>query len=255
MYDCTIEDNIIVFSFNYGRTNSITLETLQGLETYIDMLNNEDDLKGLILTGTGRYFSSGFDLETFTSFPSGEAIIDWFKIEEEVLFKLFTCSKPVIAAINGHATAAGLIISMASDYRLAINNARVKVGMTEIKIGLSLTPAEAEIMMYGLDSDKKYRDVVFGGNLFSPIEAVNREIFDELVDDQEELIAKAKAKIRDLIDTPGRPFIGLKKLQRQQRAEIMRRNIDNFDMNNLVVTFTDPAVLQTLNYIKQSLAG
>ncbi|CFX84029.1 Crotonase superfamily [Syntrophomonas zehnderi OL-4] len=255
MFDCEVEDNIIIFRFNYGRTNSITLKTLQGLKTYIDQLNDDDDLKGLILTGTGRYFSSGFDLETFTTFPSEQAIIDWFKIEEEVLYHLFTCSKPVIAAINGHTTAAGMIVSMASDYRLAINNARVKVGMTEIKIGLSLTPAEADIMLYGLDSDKKYRDVVFGGNLFSPIDAVNREIFDELVDDQDELINQAKAKICNLIDTPGRPFIGLKKLQRQQRAETMRKNIDNFDMNNLVVTFTNPAILQTLNYIKQSLAG
>lgn len=255
MFDYTIEDNIVIFRFNNGRTNSITLETLQGLEKLIDRLNNETALKGLVLTGTGRYFSSGFDLGEFTSFASDQAIVDWFKIEEEVLYKLFTCSKPVIAAINGHATAAGMIVSMACDYRLVINNARVKLGMTEIKIGLSLTPAEAEIMLYGLDSDKKYRDVVFGGELFSPIDAVNREILDELVDDQGELISRAKAKICSMIDTPGQPFIGLKQLQRKQRAAIIRNNIDSFDMNNLVQTFTNPAILKALNFIKQALAG
>lgn len=109
-------------------------------------------------------------------------------------------------------------------------------------------------MLHGLDTDKKFRDVIFGGELFSPIDAVNREIFDELVDDQTELITKAKAKVCALIDTPGQPFINLKYLQRKQRAQIIRENIDNYDTSSLVETFTNPEVIQTLTMIKQAIA-
>ncbi len=251
----TIEDNIGIFSFQSGKTNAINLESLQELEKLIDRVNQEDELKGIILTGSGKYFSSGFELETFTSFASDQAIIDWFKIEEEVMLKLFTCSKPVVAAVNGHATAAGMIVSMACDYRLVFNNPRIKMGMSEIKIGLSLTPAESEIMLFGLNTDKNFRDVVFGGEFFSPAEALNKGIFDELVDTVDDLIPKAKAKIAALIDTPNRPFIRLKRMQKQDTAAKIRIKIDTDDMNELIQTFSNPQVINILNMVKQSLGG
>ena len=181
-YEYIIEDNIVIFKFNNGKVNAISAETLRGLNEVIDRVNNEEELKGIVITGEGRYFSGGFDLGEFTSFESGEAIIKWFELEEEVMYKLFTCRKPVIAAVNGHATAAGMIVSMACDYRYALNNPKIKLGMTEIKIGLSLTPAEMEIMRFGLGTEKNMRDVIFKGELFGTAEAVEREIYDELVE-------------------------------------------------------------------------
>src|SRR5665647_959659 len=197
-FEYRIEDNIIIFSFSNGKFNSITFETLKGLDEVLTRLNSEEELKGLVLTGEGQTFSSGFDLETFTSFKNGDEIIKWFKYEEEVMYKLFTCSKPVIAAINGHATAAGMIVSMACDYRIALNNPKIKIGMTEIKIGLSLTPAEGEVMRFGLDTDKNFRDIIFNGELIGTMKAVEKGIFDELVDTQKDLMEKAKAKVVSL---------------------------------------------------------
>jgi enoyl-CoA hydratase/carnithine racemase len=252
-YECRIEDNIVIFTINNGKVNAINLEILEAMGAAIDRINNEAELKGLVITGTERYFSGGFDLNTFTDFASGQAIIDWFKVEEEVLYKLFTCSKPVVAAINGHATAAGMIISMACDYRLVVNQPKLKLGMTEIKLGLALSPAEAGIMKFGLDTDKKYRDVIFGGELFNPATAVQREIYDELVDDPSTLLNKAKAKVCAFIDQPGRSFIGLKIMEKKDCATIMRQEIDAFDWNILVELFTSKELLNTLLFAKQAL--
>lgn len=248
-----IEDNIVIFTFDNEKGNSITIETLAGLEQVIDRVNTEEELKGIILTGTGKYFSSGFDLVTFTSFEGPDAVIKWFKYEEEVLYKLFKCSKPVITAINGHATAAGMIVSMACDYRLAINHPKIKIGMTEIKIGLSLTPAESEIMRFGLDTDKNYRDIVFGGELINPAQALEKGIFDELVEDEKELIEKAKAKLCSFIDTPGRPFIQLKAMEKENAVANLRAGIDKYDWNLLVNKFTDKKVVGTLAMVRDSM--
>jgi len=207
-FEYRIEDNIIIFSFSNGKFNSITFETLKGLDEVLTRLNSEEELKGLVLTGEGQTFSSGFDLETFTSFKNGDEIIKWFKYEEEVMYKLFTCSKPVIAAINGHATAAGMIVSMACDYRIALNNPKIKIGMTEIKIGLSLTPAEGEVMRFGLDTDKNFRDIIFSGELIGTMKAVEKGIFDELVDTQKDLMEKAKAKVVSLLIRRADPLSG-----------------------------------------------
>jgi enoyl-CoA hydratase/carnithine racemase len=252
-YECRIEDNIVIFTINNGKVNAINLEILEAMEAAVDRINNEPELKGLVITGTDRYFSGGFDLNTFTSFASGQAMIDWFKTEEEVLYKLFTCTKPVIAAINGHATAAGMIISMACDYRLAVNHPKIKLGMTEIKLGLALSPAEAGIMKFGLDTDKKYRDVIFGGELFDPATAVQREIFDELVEDPASLLIRAKAKVNAFIDHPGRSFIGLKIMEKKEQAACIRKDIDEFDWNVLVEQFTSQEILAALRFAKQAL--
>ncbi|NLJ71671.1 MAG: enoyl-CoA hydratase/isomerase family protein [Syntrophomonadaceae bacterium] len=253
-YECIIEENIVIFKFNYGKVNAITTETLEALNGILDRLNNEEELKGLILTGEGRYLSGGFDLATFTSFKDGDEIIKWFELEEDVMYKLFTCPKPVIAAVNGHATAAGMIVSMASDYVIAVNHPKIKLGMTEIKIGLALTPAEMEIMRFGLDTNKNMKDVVFKGELFGVQQAYDMGIFDELVETPEELMEKAKAKVSALIDTPGRPFILLKEFQRKHVAEDIQKGLKEYNWDELVKTFTDESIIGTLKMVLAAIS-
>lgn len=253
-FQVQIEDQIAVFTFT-APTGAVSGETLRGLGEILTRVDAEYDLKGLVLTGVGKFFSSGFDLKTFTSFRDELDIIEWFKYEEEVMYKLFTCSKPVIAAVNGHATAAGMIICMACDYRLALDQEKIKIGMTEIKIGLSLTPAEGEIMRFGLDTDKNYRDMIMGGILVSPQTAVAKGFFDELAVTQEELIQKAKKKVCDLIDTPGRPFIDLKYIEKKHAAAHIVNEVATFDWKILTSKFTNPKIVAFLAQVQAGMEG
>ncbi|MDO4540702.1 MAG: enoyl-CoA hydratase-related protein, partial [Syntrophomonadaceae bacterium] len=66
-YELKFEDNIAIFTFKYGKVNAVTTDTLQGLNQLVDRVNEEEELKGIVITGDGRYFSGGFDLETFTT--------------------------------------------------------------------------------------------------------------------------------------------------------------------------------------------
>lgn len=249
-----VEDNILVFTFDYQRINSISFETLEGLNQAVKKVNREDAIKGLILTGEGRVFSTGFDLGTFIDFNSKKSVLNWFYFQEDVIYNLFTCRKPVLAAINGHATAAGMIVSMAADYRISLDHPKIKVGMTEIHIGLSLTSAEAEIMRFGLGTDKNFRDIIFSGKLISPAEAVEKRIFDELCEEPAALIEKAKAKVCALIDTPGRPFILLKHLEKRHAAETIKKCHSTYDWDTFAGAFLDDTVQATLKKVKESMA-
>ncbi|NLB53727.1 MAG: hypothetical protein GX808_12455, partial [Syntrophomonadaceae bacterium] len=104
-----------------------------------------------------------------------------------------------------------------------------------------------------LDSEKNYRDVIFKGDLMTVNEMVDRGIFDELADDHDQLMEQAKAKVTALIDTPGRPFIGLKLMHRDHHASIIRQGIDKFDWQELVKVFTDEKVIGTLTMVKNAL--
>lgn len=227
-FEAIIEDGIIVFTFDNPKGNAITTETLKGLEEAVDKLNADEALKGMVMTGTGRMFCGGFDLNTFTTFANGDEVVKWFKYEESVLVKLFSCTKPIVSAINGSATAAGLIVAMASDYNIVVNNPKVKVGMTEIKLGMSLSPAMGNIMRFGLDTDRNYRDIIMKGELVDPMFCVERGIFDELAE-ADELVEKAKAKICALYDTLGHPFIQLKDLEKRQMTALMKKELDEYN--------------------------
>lgn len=240
-----IEDNIGIFKIDNAPSNSITTEALKALEELIDRVNAEKDLKGIVLTGTGRSFCGGYDLVAFTTFKGPDDIVKWFSDDEEILYKLLTCSKPVVAAINGHATAAGMILVQACDHRLINNNPKVKVGMTEIKLGMALTPCQGEIMRFGLDTDKNWREVMFKGQLIPAPKAVEMGIIDELADEAE-LLEKAKAKVCEYIDTPNRPFIKLKEIERRFAAREARAQIDKYEYKGEVATFTNPVVIAGL---------
>ena len=252
-YEVKTEDGIIVFTFNNPNVNAIDMDTIKGIDEAVEQLNNDESLKGMILTGTGRFFSGGFCLKTFTTFESSADVIDWFKFEENTLLKLFTCKKPVISAINGGTTAAGMIYSMASDYRIAVDNPKIKVGMTEIKIGLALSPAMGNVMRFGLDTDRNYRDIIMKGELVSPQFCVERGIFDELCA-AEELIDKAKAKVCSLYDTMLHPFIELKNLQKREMASLIERELKEYRWDIMGDTFVDERIKKLLGKVIASIS-
>ena len=252
-FEAKTEDGIIIFTFNNPKVNAINAETIKGIDEAVEKLNNDESLKGMILTGAGRFFSGGFDLNTFTTFKDGNEVINWFKYEENVLLKLFSCKKPVVAAINGGTTAAGMIYAMASDYRIAVNNPKIKVGMTEIKLGMSLSPAMGNVMRFGLDTDRNYRDIIMKGELVDPAFCVERGIFDELTE-PEELMVKAKAKIVALYDTLLHPFIELKSLQKREMAELITRELREYDWNKMADTFLNEKINALLKKVLASIS-
>jgi enoyl-CoA hydratase/carnithine racemase len=87
--------------------------------------------------------------------------------------------------------------------------------------------------------------VIFKGQLISAPVAVEMGIIDELADEAA-LIEKAKAKVCEYIDTPSRPFIKLKAIQRKFAARQAREQIDAYEYKGEVATFTNPVVIAGL---------
>lgn len=252
-FSTAFDQGIIRFTFDDNGYNSISPEVLGGLREIIGCANADDGVKGIILSGQGRIFSSGYELGTFLSFRDRDECLAWSETREAVMYDLFTCGKPVVAAINGHAMAAGLIVAMAADYRMAMDNPRIRIGMPEINIGIPLSNAEAEIMKFGLGSDRNYRDLLFSGSQISPDAALQKGIVDELAADGGELLEKAKAKILSLIDTPGRAFIMLKQVERRHIAEYIRDSNARFDWNAYADCFFREPVVAEMKKIKASM--
>lgn len=252
MLESYVEDDIQIVKFNNPKTNPINVEMLKQLNDIIQTIDSNPSPKGLVLTGEGRFFSSGFDLPIFINFKDLEEATRFFAFEEEVLVSLFTCSKPVVSAINGHAAAAGLIYSMAADYRIVKDHPKIKIGMSEIKIGLPLTIAQHEVMRFGFDGNLKFRDVMFSGQMVDVHKAREMGVVDEIVSEAD-LIERAKQIVSQWIDTPNRPFMRMKELLKMDTARRIRRKLQEENWQDGLKCFFQDEVRQTLEFVQASM--
>lgn len=249
------EDGILIITFEGPMGNSITRDDLEGLNDVVTRVNEDDALKGIVITGAGKTFSSGFNLPMFLGFKDLDEVADFFTVEEEILLNFFTCKKPVVSAINGHAVAMGLILSMAADYRIAKNHPKIKIGMSEIKIGLPLSIAQDGVMRYGLNSARDFRNVMFFGENIDPETALQRGIIDELAEDDESLINRAKEVIRLWIDNPGRTFIPMKELWKHEALQGIRERMKAFNQKERLKIFFDPGTRKALEGLVALMGG
>ncbi|UJA21927.1 enoyl-CoA hydratase/isomerase family protein [Thermoleophilia bacterium SCSIO 60948] len=100
-----------------GGENRFNPDTLDELEALLDELEAAEGAAALVLTGEGKFFSNGLDLEWMGSAPEGGAQ----ELAERVcrmLARVLIFPRPVVAAINGHCFAAGAMLSLACDARV-----------------------------------------------------------------------------------------------------------------------------------------
>ncbi len=249
-----MEDNIIIATFDNGKFNSITHDSLKQLSAIIKKVNEVDEIKGLILTGAARVFCSGFDLPMFLGFKDLKEVLAFFEEAEDIFIDFFMCKKPVVAAINGAAMAGGLILAMASDYRVCKNHPKIQIGMSEIKIGLGLSVVQTEIMRFGLDGNKKFQEVMYFGERHTIEKAQALGLVDELVTD-EQLIPRAKEIITTWIDNPGRAFMNLKQGLRFPAAERMRKYLKETDWRSNFKVFFEPQTRTALEMVRKMMEG
>ncbi|WP_431472581.1 enoyl-CoA hydratase/isomerase family protein [Nonlabens sp. SCSIO 43208] len=131
-----VENRIATITINRpSKLNALNKATIAELSQAIDDVENNQEVRVVILTGSGeKAFVAGADISEFADF-SPEQGKELARLGQESLFdKVENCSKPIIAAVNGFALGGGLELAMAAHFRIASDNARV--GLPEVSLGV-----------------------------------------------------------------------------------------------------------------------
>jgi enoyl-CoA hydratase/carnithine racemase len=127
-----VKENIGIIRLNRpDKLNAINLQMVEELVKALDELENNNDVKIVIITGNGRAFSAGADVKEMLETP----LEDIMKRGHMPLWeKLRSFKKPIIAALNGITAGGGLELAMACDIIIAAESA--KLGQPEINLGI-----------------------------------------------------------------------------------------------------------------------
>jgi enoyl-CoA hydratase len=132
-------DGVVVVTMNRPeRGNGVVPELARDLLAALTGLEADRSVRCLILTGAGRMFSAGADLKAMRQYLDERLAMEEEPYNARVLFpvtqRIVASRLPVIAAINGPATAGGLDLALACDLRICSSQARM--GETYINLGL-----------------------------------------------------------------------------------------------------------------------
>ena len=131
----SISDGVLTITINReSKLNALNLETLQELQSAVQSIYDNPEIKGAIITGSGsKAFVAGADISEIAELDAENAAA--FAANGQRIFKLIElCPKPVIAAVNGFALGGGCELAMACHLRVAITSA--KFGQPEVNLGI-----------------------------------------------------------------------------------------------------------------------
>jgi enoyl-CoA hydratase len=178
MLEITHRNDIAILTMMHGKANAFDLELSQALVAACEKVVSSD-AKALVITARGAIFSAGVDLFRVTS--GGAKYLEVFLPAVSRAFEtVFTCPKPVVAAVNGHAFAGGCILAWAADRRLMARGTG-RIGVPEVLVGVPFPTVPIEIARYTL-APQHLAALVYGGDTLLPEVALERGVVDAIVD-------------------------------------------------------------------------
>jgi enoyl-CoA hydratase len=223
-------DHIAILRMDKPPANTIDLALLKDAEDALSDLQLQANIKAVVITGTGKCFCAGADLKTVPQYSQAQQR-EVVAAMNRIITHLYTRPYPLIAAVNGHAIAAGLVLVLACDYRIGADTG-CKFGLTEIRAGIPFPAATMEILKAELPAHVTRRLALTGRNI-SPTEALTYGIFDEL-QPAEQVLLRALEVANDLSISSAHAYATIKM---QLRADTIKRIEHIMDADPLLASW------------------
>jgi len=218
------DQGIVTVTLSRGKVNALNETVIDEMTGCFKELSANTGVRAVIFTGTGKFFTFGFDIPEFLNYPK-ESFIRYLTKFTDFCTYLFLYPKPVIAALNGHTVAGGCMLAIACDYRVMVSG-KAKIALNEINFGSSLFAGSVEMAKLLLGQRTAER-LVYTGAMYSAEEAYQIGLIDQLSSDADLADEVRKIAIQ-YAEKDGVAYRSIKKLLRGPIAEeIMKREKDS----------------------------
>lgn len=170
------------------RLNALTFQVYDELRRTFYALSEDDATRVVILTGRGRGFCSGGDVEDIIGAlfdRDFRGLLEFTRMTCDLVKAIRSCRKPVVAALNGTVAGAGAVIATACDLRIAAENAKIAYLFT--RVGLSGADMGAAWMLPRIVGLAKATELLMTGEFITAAEAHRIGLYNRVVPEGESL--------------------------------------------------------------------
>ncbi|MCA9590138.1 MAG: enoyl-CoA hydratase family protein [Myxococcales bacterium] len=164
------------------RLNSLTFEIYEELRDTFAALEHETAVRAVVITGQGRAFCSGGDVESIIGelfARDMQGLVAFTRVTGALIRNIRALRKPVIAAINGTAVGAGAVIAAACDLRVASDKA--KIGFIFPRVGLCGADMGAAYLLPRIVGLGRASELLFFGDIVRADAAERMGLFNRVV--------------------------------------------------------------------------
>lgn len=190
------DGSILTLTLNRpDRLNAVSLPLYRSLLDALTAVEEDGDVRAVVLTGAGRAFCVGADLKAHGEGRAPRPVREeYVRTAQEVNRAIQTLPLPVVAAVNGHAIGAGLELSLSADF--AVVAAGAKLRLPEVSLG-TFVGGGLTYRLVGRVGDLRARELVLLGRFFRGEEAAEMGLVNEAVP-AEEVVGRARSLAEEL---------------------------------------------------------
>lgn len=216
---------IAILRIDRPPANAIDLDLAIEFATALEGVETTGGIGALIVTGAGSCFSAGLDLKVVPTYDRAQQQAMVMQVNR-LFGGLYGLPLPTIAAVNGHAIAGGVILTLGCDYRIGAEG-DYKLGLAEMRVGVPFPVAAMAIVQSEL-TNPTARMMVLTARNSSPQAALSLGVLDEL-QPPDRLLARAMEVAQEMA---GLPRASYRRIKQQLRADALACIADAIDNRN-----------------------
>jgi enoyl-CoA hydratase len=247
MIECSRREGILTLRLAHGKASALDVELLDALLRELDGV--AEDVRAVILTGTGSIFSAGVDLFRLTR-EGADYVRRFLPLLSRFVRTLFAFPRPVVTAVNGHAIAGGCVLVLAGDIRLMAEGTG-RIGVPELLVGVPFPAAALEVVRFAVPRDK-VQALLYTGRTLPPAEALTAGLVDEVVAPGQ-LLARAQEIAGQLALIPPPVYRLTKQALRAEALERIERAGEAQDQAALEVWSAAGTHTHIRDYLRRTL--
>ncbi|HRN61483.1 MAG TPA: enoyl-CoA hydratase/isomerase family protein [Luteimonas sp.] len=203
--------------------------------------------RGLVLSGGPKVFSAGLDVPFLMTLDAPALHRAWedFFLAARALAE---CPVPIVAALNGHAPAGGCVLALCCDYRVMAAG-EYRIGLNETRVGL-VAPEGIQYLMRRVVGPHRAERLLVAGEMVDAQRALEIGLVDELAD-IDEVPARARAWLQDLLALPRRPVLETRAIARADVVAALQP--ERIDLDRFAAAWNDPDTQSALRALMAKL--
>lgn len=249
--DITYRNDHAIVQMNRGKVNAINFEMVQDLRDAFQKLENNTEVKGVILTGQPHYFSAGLDLIELIQYDKDQ-ISDFFASFGALYLELVQFKKPFISAITGHSPAGGCVLAVTSDNRYMAEGEKYVIGLNEVAVNIQISQNLTEIYAFWMGQGLANR-YILEGKLLKGKEALKAGLVDDLVP-LENVLERAEKQMKKYLTADQEIWINTKQKLRKHLWDKLDLNAEN-SMNEASELWWKPEIRAKLQAYVESFTN